>query len=180
MKNKRKIEINRAPVITLWAAVVAGRLGYDEDAALTLGRAVAGMNAATKAQNLGLFAEAPARPHRKKPATPAPDRIELLGRSVPVIETDDGLRAAKDGKADSPDSVRKYLETRFGEHLPAVRAAMEKLAAAFPKGELSLRAFGLYEDFRPSVPAGQRGWGARGVLDLERIEELARDRKTPR
>ena len=177
---KKTIEINRAPVLTLWAAVVAERLGYDEDAALTLGRAVAGMNAATKAQNLGIFSDAPVRPHRKKPATPAPDRIELLGRSVPVVETADGLRAAKGGKPDSPDSVRKYLEARFGDHLAAARRAMEKLAAAFSKPELALRAFGLYEEFRPSVPAGQRGWGAAGVLDLGHIESLARERKTPR
>lgn len=177
---KKTIEINRAPVITLWAAVVAERLGYDEDEALTLGRAVAGMNAATKAQNLGIFSEAPARPHRKQPPTPAPDRIELLGRSVPVVETDDGLRAAKGGKPDSPDSVRRYLEARFGDHLAAARRAMEKLAAAFPKPELAQRAFGLYEEFRPSVPAGQRGWGAAGVLDLGRVEALARERKTPR
>jgi hypothetical protein len=35
-----KLKINRAPVLTHWAAVVAERLGYDRDAALTLGKAV--------------------------------------------------------------------------------------------------------------------------------------------
>jgi len=30
--------INRAPVLTLWAAVVAERLGLDQDEALTVGR----------------------------------------------------------------------------------------------------------------------------------------------
>ena len=39
------ISINRAPVLTLWAAVVAKRLGFDHDEALTLGKAVAGLNA---------------------------------------------------------------------------------------------------------------------------------------
>ncbi len=34
---KDVILINRAPVLTLWAAVVAQRLGFDHDAALTLG-----------------------------------------------------------------------------------------------------------------------------------------------
>src|SRR5215207_5423506 len=43
-----KIRINRAPVLTLWAAVVAERLGIDRDAALTLGRAVAGTSAQMK------------------------------------------------------------------------------------------------------------------------------------
>ena len=36
------LQVNRAPVLTLWAAVVAGRLGHPYDTALTLGRAVAG------------------------------------------------------------------------------------------------------------------------------------------
>lgn len=42
---KRIVKINRAPVLTLWATVVAERLGYDRDAALTLGKSVAGLNA---------------------------------------------------------------------------------------------------------------------------------------
>src|SRR5262249_23757788 len=41
----KTVSINRAPVLTLWAAVVAERLGFDEDEALTLGKVVAGLNA---------------------------------------------------------------------------------------------------------------------------------------
>jgi hypothetical protein len=37
--------MNRAPVLTLWAAVVGEVLGSEHDEALTLGRAVAGLNA---------------------------------------------------------------------------------------------------------------------------------------
>ena len=47
------IIINRAPVLTLWAAVVAERLGHPADTALTLGRAVAGFAARVKARSLG-------------------------------------------------------------------------------------------------------------------------------
>jgi hypothetical protein len=53
----RTISINRAPVLTLWAAVVAQRLGFDEDEALTMGKAVAGLNAQTKGRSLGIFTE---------------------------------------------------------------------------------------------------------------------------
>src|SRR6187399_1344901 len=49
------IAINRAPVLTLWAAVVAERLGFDADEAATLGRAVAGLNAQSKGRRLGIF-----------------------------------------------------------------------------------------------------------------------------
>jgi len=37
----RAVEINRAPVLTLWAAVVAERMGFDWDEAVSRGRAVA-------------------------------------------------------------------------------------------------------------------------------------------
>jgi hypothetical protein len=39
----KTLSINRAPVLTLWATVVAGRLGFGRDEALTLGRAVGGV-----------------------------------------------------------------------------------------------------------------------------------------
>ena len=55
------ISINRAPVLTLWAAVVARRLVFDEDEALTLGKALAGLNAYSKGRWLGLF-----KPHEEK------------------------------------------------------------------------------------------------------------------
>ena len=93
-----RIEINRAPVLTLWGVVVAQRMGYDREAALTLGRRLAGLNAQAK------------------------------GR---------------------------------------------RLAGAFGVEELPAVAFGLYERFRPQIPPGRAGWGAKGLLDLKRLAELA-------
>jgi hypothetical protein len=49
----------RAPVPTLWTAVVAEVLGFEHDEALTLGRAVAGLNAYSKGVFLGLFQPTP-------------------------------------------------------------------------------------------------------------------------
>jgi hypothetical protein len=34
-------------------------------------------------------------------------------------------------------------------------------------------AFRLYERFRPGVPAGESGWGAKGTLSLEKIQTMA-------
>ena len=42
------VMVNRAPVLTLWATVVAEVLGFEHDEALTLGRAVAGLHAYSK------------------------------------------------------------------------------------------------------------------------------------
>jgi hypothetical protein len=51
---------------------------------------------------------------------------------------------------------------------------MEELAASLTPEDLAARAYELYEQFRPSVPAGVRGWGAPGDLDLEKLRALTR------
>src|SRR3954470_10821997 len=53
------IRVNRAPVLTLWAAVVVERLGFDRDTALTLGQAVAGLSAHAKGVSLGTIEPLP-------------------------------------------------------------------------------------------------------------------------
>ncbi len=40
---QRQLVVNRAPLLTLWAAVVAEVLGFEHDEALSLGRVVAGL-----------------------------------------------------------------------------------------------------------------------------------------
>ena len=62
---------------------------------------------------------------------------------------------------------------KFGDHLDEARTAMERLAGSMSPKELNRSGFGLYEAFRPAVPAGARGWGAEGELDLDRIIALA-------
>jgi hypothetical protein len=167
------MEINRAPVLTLWATVVAQNLGYSEDEALTLGKAVAGYTAQYKGRTLGIYKE------RKKEkfeeggeATIEVDFIELMGRSIPVIEDKGQVRAISKDKAIKPDSVRTYLNKKFGGNLEEVTAVMEELAGSFMPSDLNQIAFKLYEKFRPEIPKGKRGWGAKGELDLGRIKDL--------
>lgn len=173
----RWIEVNRAAVLTLWAAVVAEALGFDEDEALSLGRAVAGLNAYSKGVALGLFHPAPEEVREKRRALRRGERltVDLLGRAVPVVATPEGLRALSGDRPIRPDSVRRYLESKFGDRLAEVREAMRRLASALPPAELHARAFHLYERFRPRVPPGVQGWGAKGRLDLDLIERLAEE-----
>jgi len=49
------VMVNRAPELRLWAAVVAEVLGFEHDEALTLGRAVMGLNAYLKEVSLWPF-----------------------------------------------------------------------------------------------------------------------------
>jgi hypothetical protein len=170
----RTIEINRAPVLTLWAAVVAERMGFQEDEALSLGRAVAGLNAQAKGRRLGLFApkEGGARAARAQKRGEE-FWIEVCGRPVPAKNTAEGARAVKGDAVIEAAGARVYLEKKFGDALGDARRAMRRLAAAFEAEDLAPRAFGLYEEFRPAIPRGVRGWGAKGVLDLAKVAALA-------
>ncbi|MEK0084879.1 hypothetical protein [Benzoatithermus flavus] len=166
-----RIRINRAPVLTLWAAVVAERLGFDRGTALTLGQAVAGMSAYAKGVSLGIIEPKPdlVREHGERLAEGERLYVDLLGRPVPVVRTAEGIRALNKGKPGRPAAVERYLEGKFKDRLEEARAAMTELAATYPPEELNRRGFRLYESFRPAVPAGERGWGAAGELDLDRI-----------
>ncbi len=173
----KKLRINRAPVLTLWAAVVAERLGHDKEAALTLGRTLAGLNAQSKGRRLGIFEASAEEGKERKPRVRLPGKelpVPLLGRTIPAVSTRQGLRATVDGVPVDPDGVRRYLQGKFGENLAATRMAMEALAKSYEPEELATRAFGLYEKFRPSIPEGKRGWGAAGELDLGYIRSLAK------
>lgn len=176
MANK-KIKINRAPVMTLWAAVVAERLGYDEETALTLGKAVAGLNAQSKGKKLGIYeekTEEEKKEEKKKEKVVKVEFIEVLGRDVPVLKTPRGLRAAIKGEAIHAGSVQSYLEQKFKDDLDETRKAMEKLAKAYTPKQLEKQAYDLYEKFRPEIPEGKKGWGAKGELDLDYIRSLAK------
>lgn len=171
------ISVNRAPVLTLWAAVVAERLGFNHDEALTLGKALAGLNAQAKGRRLGIF-----KPHQEK-VTKAREKepeetfhVELLGRAVPALSTEDGIRATIKGKAISPASVERYLEGKFGNDFERVKKAIQKLAKAYNPQELAEVGYPLYEQFRPEIPPGVKGWGAKGDLDLDLIESMAKKR----
>ena len=171
---ERNILINRAPVLTLWATTVAERLGFDRDEALSLGKAVAGLNAQSKGQRLGIYKPVPQEVKKVRARKRGEEfSIEICGRSVPAVNTPDGVRAVSKDKPIEASSVERYLESKFGESLGTARAAMRELAKSFRPEQLSKNAFSLYERFRPAIPEGVRGWGAKGKLDIDRIRSLA-------
>jgi hypothetical protein len=173
------ITINRAPVLTLWATIVAERLGFTHDEALTLGRAVAGLNAYSKGRALGIFKPTPKDVRAKREAKAKAKlvlQVELLHRAVPVVQTPQGLRALSKEQPIAAASVEKYLASKFRDALGPVSAAMTELADSRDREELAAEAYGLYEQFRPAIPAGEPGWGAAGTLSLTRIRKLAKEK----
>lgn len=176
MTEPKPIRVNRAPVLTLWAAVVAERLGHGEDTALSLASAVAGTAARAKARRLGIQEEH----HHEGLPRPKRATVALLGREIPVVEAEDGTPRAADGegKAAAADPVRRYLARAFGDRLEEARAAMRDLAATLPPEELNRTGFRLYEAFRPEVPEGVTGWGAKGELRIAAIRRAGDEART--
>jgi hypothetical protein len=167
--------VNRAPVLTLWASVVAERLGYDHGASLSLGKALAGLNAQSKGRRLGIY-KAPEVVEGMPPRKVGRGEqfwVKLLGRPIPAIRSGQGVRAVEGDRPIEPEGVERYLQGKFGEALESVRRAMEELAGTYPPKELAVTAFSLYERFRPCIQDGVRGWGAQGELDLDCIRSLS-------
>lgn len=75
------IPINRVPVLTLWATVVAERVGHAPDTALTLAR--------PKARRLGIMDEAQQASERNAAAAglkPRVQTVRLLGRGILLLD----------------------------------------------------------------------------------------------
>jgi hypothetical protein len=104
------VTINRTPLLTLWASVVADSLGFESEEALTLGRAVV-----TAQSKSGIFTPSPEavrKERAKKAKATGVLRLALLGRVVLVVRTDFGLRAMdKEQKPMAPTRVQKYLQS---------------------------------------------------------------------
>jgi hypothetical protein len=72
------------------------------------------------------------------------------------------------GKPPGEDALRK----KFGKAYEPVRGVFVEALESWEdkEEELNERAFGLYEEFRPEVKHGQRGWGRKGDLDLGKVK----------
>jgi hypothetical protein len=134
------------------------------------------LNAHSKEASLGLFHSSPksVRDRCKRLTRGRRLKVDDLRRAVPVARTPDGLRALSGGRPISPTTLQRYLQGKFGDKLAAARAAMRRLARSMPPKTLAVDGYALYVKFRPGVPTGVKGWGARGWLDLALIRRLTK------
>jgi hypothetical protein len=109
-ERKSSVMINRA-------AVVAEVLGFEHDEALTLGRAVAGLNAYSKGVSLGLFQPTPkeVQEQRRKMRKEETVIVDLLHRAGPgqprCRPTRELRRSAPPARAAAHDPGRRSAAT---------------------------------------------------------------------
>ncbi|MCO5593525.1 hypothetical protein L7F22_047539 [Adiantum nelumboides] len=169
-----KIKVNRAPVLTMWVAVVATCEGYSYEEGLSFGKAIAGLLAQSKGRSLGVYEEpSEEKKDERKRKRKELARFSVFGMNVPGKAMQNGSRlAVQSGKPISPPSVAAYLHRSFGANYERAKGAMEDLANSFSSEEVGKAAYPLYEKFRPTVPHGMKGWGAKGFLDVESMRAM--------
>ncbi|KAG1833346.1 hypothetical protein EV424DRAFT_1617649 [Suillus variegatus] len=172
--NMKFTVVNRAPLMTAWATVVAERLGFEREEALSIASVYTEMNAISKGVSLGLFDKS-----REKEIEPIKDStqpyVDLLGRR-PLYRTQNETWRALDNTSPAlPSTAFSYISRAFRQTTPYVIGALRLLAESFPPPELNNKGFGLYAEFRPDVD----GWGKRGEVRCEQILSLRKkDRST--
>ncbi|KAG2077339.1 hypothetical protein BDR04DRAFT_1065949 [Suillus decipiens] len=173
LKTKSTV-VNRAPLMTAWATIVAERLGFEREEALSIASVYTEMNAISKGVSLGLFDRS-----RKKEIESIKDStqpyVDLMGRR-PLYQTqNETWRALDDTSPVLPSTAFSYISRAFRQTTPYVIGALRLLAESFPPPELNNKGFGLYAEFRPDVD----GWGKRGEVRCDQILSLRKkDRST--
>lgn len=108
------------------------------------------------------------------PLLTADNDKQAFSKALPILQVGDELRAAEsNNKASSPKATEGYLQRAFGDRYKDVEDVFKELADTFSPEDVAASGYKLYEKFRPSVPQGQRGWGAKGVLDLQYVLTLS-------
>jgi len=188
--SEESVCINRSPVMILWGAVVAEKLGFDWDSALSLSSMMAGLNARAKGESLGIFS----RSDRSSEANLVPSgwsiaEVSLLGRkSKAAMMEGEGEKIRifrgfnnNDGNLIRPSAVFNSLQRSFGDSLQPIyakmRAICDHVKPEILQGADNRAAFDIYCVFRPKIPSGRSGWGARGQLVFREIESVLQDRR---
>jgi len=162
--------VNRAPIMMAWAFVVAERLGFKREEALSIASVYTEMNAISKGVSLGIFDENKRRGVEASPSGSQP-YVDLMGRRVPLYQTASGSwRALSSGAPVAPTAAFSYITRALRQTAPHVLGALRLLAASYAPAELNRKGFSLYADFRPSV----EGWGHRGEVKCASILALRR------
>jgi hypothetical protein len=170
------IIINRAPVLQLWGSVVAKFVHPDLPwvACLSIGNAISSLCAVSKGRSIGLIEPVDDTKKDKKTRQRQFDDtriVKVMGFSLPIK----GDAVILGGK---PKPLKgETLKHKFGgQQYDAVKAAFEDSLQSWKghEDELNTKAFHMYEQFRPTVASGQKGWGRKGELSTSEIAKAIR------
>jgi hypothetical protein len=171
------IIINRAPVLELWGASVAQFLNPEVswEICLSVGGAISTITAISKGRSIGTIdkpdpgeAQKKREERKKKAEKEGLDEIEVMSFHL-KLKDGQAMVGDKPKKAGEEALIKKY---GGNEQYKKAKSTFQDALKAW-KGkddQLDKQAFGFYEDFRPSIPPGQKGWGRKGQLNLQTVQ----------
>ena len=172
------ITINRAPVLELWGGCVTQFLypSLSWSTCLSAGGAISTITAISKGRSIGKIekpdpgeAQKKREERKKKAEKDNLEELETMSFKLNLDKDGNAMVGGKPKKASEETLSKKYGGS---EQYQKVKKVFEDALKSW-KGkeeELDSRAFGMYEDFRPSIPPGQSGWGRKGQLNLDTIK----------
>ncbi|THH08656.1 hypothetical protein EW145_g2574 [Phellinidium pouzarii] len=163
--------VNRAPVMTAWATIVAERMGFKREEALSIASAYTEMNAISKGVSLGIFEQGKGKGMEIRKGESQP-YVDLMGRRPVYTNRSSEWRALVKSEPVEPATAFAYVSRAFRQTLPFITGAMRLLAETFSPLELNEKGFGLYAEFRPEVD----GWGKRAEMRCSTILSLRKVR----
>ncbi|KAK2614709.1 hypothetical protein N8I77_001514 [Diaporthe amygdali] len=178
-KLEKPIIINRAPVLELWGACVAHFLHPDLswNLCLSIGSSISTITAISKGRSIGTIA--PPDESKKndsndknKQTRDNPPTFKVMG--FPMTTKGESVMVKGKPKTTREVSlVRKYgSDETYAEAKNAMSEALESWRGE--EDDLDEKAFHLYEQFRPDVAKGQKGWGRKGELHLSKVKDTIR------
>ncbi|KAF8517789.1 hypothetical protein JB92DRAFT_2809579 [Gautieria morchelliformis] len=168
--------VNRAPVMTAWAVVVAEHMGFKREEALSIASVYTEMNATSKGVRLGIFEEGKGKGMEATQGDGQP-YVDFMGRRrattflcckycAPLFSTQSSQwRALLNGEPVSPSAAFKYITNALRQTTGYIIGAMRIVTKTYSPQELNRVAFSLYAEFRPQVD----GWGKKGEVRCETI-----------
>lgn len=171
------ILINRAPVLELWAATVTSFMypALSWETCLSAGSGISTLCAVSKGRAIGTIdqpdtaaAEKKREERRRRAENEELEELEVMGFH---LKLKDGLAIVGDKpkKANEATLMKKFGESEYGRAKGAFQDALKDWKGK--EEDLNAQAFHHYEDFRPTVPQGQKGWGRKGMLNLQAVRE---------
>lgn len=169
------ILINRSPVLTLWATIVAMKLHAQLTLpeALTFGSAVSALTAKAKGTSLGIYqaVDRAGNPHLDQDDV---QLLTILGVDVLAKRVNGGdglLFAMVNGQTQNPTKIWSLLSNKFQDSLGFVMNKMQ-IAASNARDDLESTAYRYYMHIRPDIPHGTKGWGAHGHFETEKLSNF--------
>jgi hypothetical protein len=174
---EQTIIINRAPVLQLWGACVAHFIypALSWETCLSVGSAISTICAISKGRSIGTVPEKEDSEEKHQASEKAKkkqkqlDVVEIMHFKLKLKDDLALVGSEQKGKPGSEDTLKK----KFGEkEYEAVRKAFDEALKSWKGDEEGLngKAFGFYEGFRPDVRKGEKGWGRKGELILEKVK----------